>query len=491
MKRKKSYKIILTVLLCITFLITLSSGLFLELDERNNWSSGLYSFQQSDLAGQWMQRRLGRMSSYIVDAICEGKDPGNISLPQGVTVRLLSDSGEVISDQTGSNDSFVSDISVYLNTSYNKNASDFARQYRLQDDAQGKARLTLQGYLRSPIVWGDAAYWVHQIYQLLSQRTLFEILLPAGAAVFLILLAMLLSAVGHSKKVTGIDDSGWHRIPLDLLLVLCGGMLFLIYAASVTLLESYVESAELIILLALAAVIVAFLICLLLLTTIAVRIKANTLFKNTLLYRILSLLINACKAIPFSWKGLLAAALLVGMNFLAGFRKDPVGVILVGAMDAVALIALALLGSQFAVLKDAGDELAKGNLLHTVDTAPLWSELKEHGSNLNQVGHIIQAAVSAQLKSDRFKTELITNVSHDLRTPLTNIVNYVDLLKKRRSPRGQRQGISRHSRRSVPKAEKDDRRPDRRFQGVFRCDHPFDRTDRPVRIRLPDLRRIH
>ena len=39
MKRKKSYKIILTVLLCITFLITLSSGLFLELDERNNWSS--------------------------------------------------------------------------------------------------------------------------------------------------------------------------------------------------------------------------------------------------------------------------------------------------------------------------------------------------------------------------------------------------------------------------------------------------------------------
>lgn len=436
MKRKKSYKIILTVLLCITFLITLSSGLFLELDERNNWSSGLYSFQQSDLAGQWMQRRLGRMSSYIVDAICEGKDPGNISLPQGVTVRLLSDSGEVISDQTGSNDSFVSDISVYLNTSYNKNASDFARQYRLQDDAQGKARLTLQGYLRSPIVWGDAAYWVHQIYQLLSQRTLFEILLPAGAAVFLILLAMLLSAVGHSKKVTGIDDSGWHRIPLDLLLVLCGGMLFLIYAASVTLLESYVESAELIILLALAAVIVAFLICLLLLTTIAVRIKANTLFKNTLLYRILSLLIHACKAIPFSWKGLLAAALLVGMNFLAGFRKDPVGVILVGAMDAVALIALALLGSQFAVLKDAGDELAKGNLLHTVDTAPLWSELKEHGSNLNQVGHIIQAAVSEQLKSDRFKTELITNVSHDLRTPLTNIVNYVDLLKKEDLPEG-------------------------------------------------------
>ena len=330
----------------------------------------------------------------------------------------------------------MSDISVYLNTSYNKNASDFARQYRLQGDAQGKARLTLQGYLRSPIVWGDAAYWVHQIYQLLSQRTLFEILLPAGAAVFLILLAMLLSAVGHSKKVTGIDDSGWHRIPLDLLLVLCGGMLFLIYAASVTLLESYVESAELIILLALAAVIVAFLICLLLLTTIAVRIKANTLFKNTLLYRILSLLINACKAIPFSWKGLLAAALLVGMNFLAGFRKDPVGVILVGAMDAVALIALALLGSQFAVLKDAGDELAKGNLLHTVDTAPLWSALKEHGSNLNQVGHIIHAAVSEQLKSDRFKTELITNVSHDLRTPLTNIVNYVDLLKKEDLPEG-------------------------------------------------------
>ncbi|MBQ8996183.1 MAG: hypothetical protein IJ091_10245 [Oscillospiraceae bacterium] len=436
MKRKKSYKIFLTVLLCASFLLTIVSGAFLEMDERNHWSDGLYSFCQSGLAGKWMEKHLSRLSTYIVDSICEGETLNGINLPQGMGIRVLSDSGDILYDLTKESQSYVTAINIYLNTEYNQNAQRFTETHHLSSDADGMARLSLQGYLRVPVQWKDGAYWVYQIYQLLGERTVFEILLPVCGTLSLIFLALLLSSAGHSKKVSGIDVTGLHKIPFDILIVLTAGILLFLAVAYRELMKNSIESTEIAILFSLATAIVGFLLALFLIYTSAARLKAGTLISNTLIYRILSLLVNACKGIPFSWKGLLAGALLVGLNFLAGFKRDMIGIILVGALDAVALIALALLGSQLSELKDAGKELAKGNLLHTIDTSSLWPDLREHGTHLNQVGQNIQAAVSEQLKSDRFKTELITNVSHDLRTPLTNIVNYVDLLKKEDLPEG-------------------------------------------------------
>lgn len=60
----------------------------------------------------------------------------------------------------------------------------------------------------------------------------------------------------------------------------------------------------------------------------------------------------------------------------------------------------------------------------------MYGVLKHHGENLNSIAQGMQKAVQQQLKSERFRTDLITNVSHDIKTPLTSIVNYVDLLKK-------------------------------------------------------------
>ena len=65
-----------------------------------------------------------------------------------------------------------------------------------------------------------------------------------------------------------------------------------------------------------------------------------------------------------------------------------------------------------------------------MDTRSLFGEFKKHAEHLNNIGNGINAAVEERLKSENTKTELITNVSHDLKTPLTSIVNYIDLLKK-------------------------------------------------------------
>ena len=69
-------------------------------------------------------------------------------------------------------------------------------------------------------------------------------------------------------------------------------------------------------------------------------------------------------------------------------------------------------------------------MTYRVDTKRLILDLKEHGEDLNDISKGMNIAVEEQMKSERMKTELITNVSHDIKTPLTSIINYTDLISK-------------------------------------------------------------
>ncbi|MCD8117350.1 MAG: HAMP domain-containing histidine kinase [Oscillospiraceae bacterium] len=69
-----------------------------------------------------------------------------------------------------------------------------------------------------------------------------------------------------------------------------------------------------------------------------------------------------------------------------------------------------------------------------MDTKKLHLTWKDLGQNLNSLGDGMALAVEERMRSERMKTELITNVSHDLKTPLTSIINYIDLLKDETLP---------------------------------------------------------
>ena len=81
-------------------------------------------------------------------------------------------------------------------------------------------------------------------------------------------------------------------------------------------------------------------------------------------------------------------------------------------------------------LKKGGEALAGGNLSYQVDTKNMIWDLKEHGENLNSIGAVMSQAIEERMKSERMKAELVTNVSHDIKTPLTSIINYSDLISK-------------------------------------------------------------
>ena len=85
---------------------------------------------------------------------------------------------------------------------------------------------------------------------------------------------------------------------------------------------------------------------------------------------------------------------------------------------------------QFRQIFDGGERIAKGDYSHPIHTEKMMYELRTHAENLNNVQPGVAAEVEEKMKSERFRTELITNVSHDIKTPLTSIINYVDLIKK-------------------------------------------------------------
>lgn len=96
----------------------------------------------------------------------------------------------------------------------------------------------------------------------------------------------------------------------------------------------------------------------------------------------------------------------------------------------VGIVVVACLGVQMHTLQQAAEAIEQGNLDYRVNTRGMSWDNRKLARTLEHIGDGMQTALEERLKSEHFKTELITNVSHDIKTPLTSIINYVDLLQQ-------------------------------------------------------------
>ena len=184
-----------------------------------------------------------------------------------------------------------------------------------------------------------------------------------------------------------------------------------------------------------AAITAWVLLAAMLLRTVTVRLRLRALARTTLLCRVVSFLWRRLsvfiRELPLTWKTLLCFLLYLAAIFAADhlwplryWYPLPGAVV-----NLTVLMGLCWWSAGFGRVRKGTEIIAAGNLNHQIETAHLPADLKGHAEALNNISGGLTTAVDEQMKSERFKAELITNVSHDLKTPLTSIINYVNLLK--------------------------------------------------------------
>ena len=245
----------------------------------------------------------------------------------------------------------------------------------------------------------------------------------------------LMCGAGHRAGLPGITPGYLYRVPFDVMTAVAAGAVIL---CAVLISESRFEPLLAALPIVAAPVVTGW--C----ASFAMRVKVGGWWKNTLIWRILRLVWivlrgigRVIRGIPLVWKTALAAVAVsfIELLWMAGFRRDGDVFFSLWFIEKAVLIAAVLyLALVMKRLQRGGEALARGDLAYHTDTRGMLWDFRRHGEDLNSIGTGMSAAVEERMKSERMKTELITNVSHDIKTPLTSIVNYVDLLTKTEDP---------------------------------------------------------
>ena len=258
---------------------------------------------------------------------------------------------------------------------------------------------------------------------------------------FVLLLVFLFTAAG--RRADGVVRlSSADKIPFDLLSV----AVFLIAILSLRLLSENFGSMELVAVKGALIFSADYFIALFYLMSFATRIKTETLIKNNIIYKVLKFVGKNLKKffrfIGFIFKNLslvkktllvcaavIAFDLLVFVFCMSSYLFE-VFIVFAGVNALAILCIIILTVIQLQRIKKCGERIAEGDLEYKIDTSYMYPEFKVFCTSLNNISCGMQSAVNEKMRSERMRTELITNVSHDIKTPLTSIINYVDLIKK-------------------------------------------------------------
>ena len=275
--------------------------------------------------------------------------------------------------------------------------------------------------------------------------------IPIGAVSFLLFAVLFIILMCASGRRVGDEEAHGgllNNIPFDILLALSFGV-FLLGVMILDVLDRQLNTESFVALFAFFCFVAAC-IALGLCISIAARLKQGNLFKNTVIYRALCLLWRFIKwlwkhikriakrfyelilGLPVVWRTLavLVAVFIIDLVMLVALsnHSEELTIFLLFGKTAILGFFALFVAIYMRRLQTAGEALAKGDLTYQVNTEKMYYDFKKHGENLNRISAGMAVAVDERLHSERMKAELITNVSHDIKTPLTSIINYAGLI---------------------------------------------------------------
>ena len=297
-------------------------------------------------------------------------------------------------------------------------------------------------------------------------------LLAAGLLVLGVCLTYLASAAGKKPGREEIKPAALNRTPLDLYLALCTVVVLFLGERYIKVFRNYFASdtVQIIIIITLVT---GYLACLLMsgfyfACASQIRMGGRYWWRNSVIRNLLKLLRRAGKSmwrlarvcyeslrttwrrfvglLPLTWQWILWAMVMCAALVLSVLWGNPWAI--AGAAVFVAASFFYALHA-YKILLEGAKRMSQGDLNTQVDKEQLMGGFTEFATHLNALADVAVVAAQKQMKSERMRAELITNVSHDIKTPLTSIINYVDLLKKAESRESAEQYLEVLSRQSL------------------------------------------
>ena len=289
----------------------------------------------------------------------------------------------------------------------------------------------------------DGSFDIVAIANILKQLEPYEnyiyTIIPISAVFILLIILYLIIAIGHKKGVQGISLNDFDRIPLEIIFFMYM-MIACLPIALLNILDFTETQINLIISVLITVYFVFYILTIITLHTMIKRIKAKMFWKTTLVGRLCILVKQEYDRIKgnIRYSSSLKTKILASWIVVAGimlflllaFRISFLTFVLSGALFAFMVYKTLKIGKQYAEIENKLKDINNGNNQEKLNTENYIPEFRDTVNYINDVSEGIENAIQDRMKSERLKAELITNVSHDIKTPLTSIINYVDLLKK-------------------------------------------------------------
>lgn len=303
----------------------------------------------------------------------------------------------------------------------------------------------------------DTRYLVADDYKLMAEGfarcrpvlllSLFAIVVGmVGSILFFI---YLMASVGHREGHEEICLDKFDRWPTELAaLLIIGGILAFVFLCSwlaTIFAESFFTSRQIYTVMQVVSVAVSVIIGLIGFFSLVKRLKAGIVWKNSLLRRICVTLVRWGRALVRHWptSGKATAIIIlywtisiplcmfITINrFWGSFFLYVTGIVVfVGVQVAAAGVILWAVINRRRILEGV-ERISGGDLEYVIGDEGMFADDRRLVEAINNIGAGFQDAVDTAVKSERMKADLITNVSHDIKTPLTSIINYVDLMKR-------------------------------------------------------------